>query len=523
MTFGANWLKRLADNSKGIWGIASPMGSSLQADVVLKARPVGCETKFLTVINDEGILRLCDEQKNIQDGSFLEILCCMTATAIKSHRHLISIVVDRFHDASPEQQCNLIKSARRAQESSTNIDIQVIFFGTWNFFSFFRSYRNLNGQTTSPPLESRNIIRVQPWKTEKLLSLLHENRLISISPTDIDLVACDFLIEQTGGDEYLTKMTVDYLVQQSGKWTGNVEQILVEILSSPDVIANFSQRINSLDSASKTELCKLMRAHFLVREYNSIESEQLWLSGLVRRRDLDGGKQCIQVAGPLINTLIRYVLVSELPNLVASPTHLCFERESVSTAAYRRIAQIENMLRNLIVSEWHLETGGSWSEKLGETKTSTHGLEEEADLIKLILSVVTAVKDDSFEDKVPVPFTEVIKKKTPQQETVLQSALGWQQRLRESHAVELSNDNLMHFLTTESLVNVFRNKKSGFYGDGKLFRKEELLTALGEYIMIRSAVAHNQPVKLNTITRLDVLQRKFIDWITFFNDKPVDP
>jgi len=107
------------------------------------------------------------------------------------------------------------------------------------------------------------------------------------------------------------------------------------------------------------------------------------------------------------------------------------------------------------------------------------------------------------------------------QKTIFDSAENWQNRQRENHAFELSHDNLMHFLTTGELVGVLESKKSGLHGTGKPFTKKNLMAALDEYIAIRSAVAHNQPIKLSTISRLDGLQRKFIDWLTVYADRAV--
>jgi hypothetical protein len=125
-----------------------------------------------------------------------------------------------------------------------------------------------------------------------------------------------------------------------------------------------------------------------VRDYDSIDSEQLWLAGLVQFQALAAGKQFVQIAGPLINTVVRHILECKDPGSVATPNFICFERDAISTAAYRRITQIENLLRNLIVADWYADVGDRWYEKLGGTKTSSRDTEEEEHLVRFVMEHV---------------------------------------------------------------------------------------------------------------------------------------
>lgn len=516
-----NWQKRLLNSNKGIWGIEYPLGSFFDAEHFVKSSPTNCETAVIFVLKDRESLKFCDSNQEILKLDFPEIVKSISVLAKENDRQSLRIYICNFQNADISEQCALIKTARCIQESMSSQTCQFVFCGNWSYYAFCSAHRKIHGHTNSPPAQSKDILHVPPWGTDDVLNVLHEERLMAANPTEIDLVACDFLLEQTDGDEFLIRQAINHLVEQNGKWPSDIEQVLSELISAPDVISEIAKRINSLAPLAKAELTKLLRVHNLVRQYDSIDSEQLWLAGLVRCQKLDGGKQCIQIAGSLINTVVRNILENENPGSVATPNYLCFEREAISTAAYRRVSKIENMFRNLIVSEFYAEKGDKWHEKLNGIKTKSREWEEQEDLIKLVMIHVNSRLGIDTESNRTETTSPAVSSVRPQQETILDSAQKWQKRQRDSHSFELTNDNLMHFLTTESIVNILVNRKSCFYGEGRLFNKEDLQSALGDYIVIRAAVAHNQPIKLSTISRLDDLQRKFIVWLTVFADQIV--
>lgn len=512
------WLKLLTRNNKGIWGVEYPWGASFDTRLVVDELPQACEAEVIHIVSDGGNMKFSESAQGLVEPEFAEIVKRVSEAAEGNARQSICIIVCDFHNASINEQCALIKTARGIQESSIFLSCQFVFCGRWSYFTFRSAYRDIHGHTSSPPAESKNILHAPSWNAKDVLELISEHRLIAAAPSEADHVACNFLVEQTAGDEFLIRLAVEHLCEQQGDWISNIEQVLNELVSAPDVIESITQRIGSLAPSQKTELTKLLRVHRLVRDYESIDAEQLWLAGLVRRNRLGGGKQYIQIASPLVNTVVRHIFEKEEPGALALPRDLCFEREAISTAAYHRVAQIENMLRNLIVSEWHAEKGNLWYENLKGIKSSPHD-EEEKEIIKNVLSTIRTELGIASECSIAEPTTQVGSGRA--QKTIFDSAVNWQNRQRENHAFELSHDNLMHFLTTGELVGVMESKKNGLHGTGKPFTKENLMAALDEYIAIRSAVAHNQPIKLSTISRLDVLQRKFIDWLTVYADRAV--
>jgi hypothetical protein len=512
---------RLNNDRKGIWPLVYPLSASLDADQFATS-PAGVETNILYVVKGSGGIQLSDGEHDRSVSDFSEIVARCVEEAEENGRQSIRVVVMDFHDAPVVEQCALIKKARSVQESTTSISCQFVFCGQWSYYAFRSAYREIHGHTISPPTQSKDILQVTPWCANDVLKLLDERRLMGAYPSDIELVASEFLVEQTAGAKFLIYQAVAHMEELGGNWTSNIEQVLDELAEAPVVTTAVSESIHSLDAHQKSELTKLLRVQRLIRDVDSIDAEQLWLAGLVQRWDLGSGRQCIQIAGPLINTVVRRFLHSEATGSVAIPEDLCFEREAISTAAYRRIAQIENMLRNLIVSQWYAERDNNWYQNLGGIKTVSRDLEEREELRELLAAVVRselaacglAPESSTIDHTTPAGPP----KRRPQ-ESLLDSARDWQRRQHDDHSVELARNNLMHFLTTESLKNVLVNKRNGLHGKDKPFRKEFLVAAFEEYVAIRSAVAHNQPLKLSTISRLDDLHRKFIEWLTVFADQ----
>jgi hypothetical protein len=523
LTSDLNWLNRITRDNKGIWGIECPRGVLLSAEKISNSWPSSVEIGFFNIFSECGVLFFNADSGGVAEKDFSKIVKKVLDTAVENFRQSVCIVIGEFHNAGVFEQCSLIKTARSLQESNSSLSLQFVFIGKWNYFNFRFQYREINGHTSSPPAESKNILHVPPWNNKNLLSLLQTRQLVA-NPSEFDLVACEFVVEQTAGDEFLIRCVVEDLKSHDGEWTKNIEQVLSELISSNRVIQEITERVRALGPTERSELIKLLRVHRLVRPYDSIKSEQLWLEGLAQRSKLEGGKCCIQIAGPLINTIVRRILAGEESEAYFSPGQICFEREAISTAAYRRISQIENLLRNLIISLWYADLGDKWEENLKATKTSSYNREDESTYVKLILDqlrselVASGVGIDINKSSL---LTEDINPIAQRQVSIFESARNWQKRQLENHGVELADNNTMHFLTTEALCAVFCNKKNGLHGVNKPFNKDFLINTLTEYTAIRSAVAHNQPIKLNTITRLDSLQRKFDDIITVFADNNI--
>jgi hypothetical protein len=524
MTLSLEWLDRLNRDSKGIWGVSSQKNSLRGGNCVDQSSPTNCEVENVYIVNIEGVTRFQCSEKTLQDMNLKFFTDKAGEYAEEFQRSFVRIVIHDFHIARVEEQCLLIKESRAIQEASTKTAFQFVFCGQWSYFSFCKSYYELHGKTSSPAAEYKNILYAPYITLKEVRALLLQESLISSQITEIEQVACEFLIESTSGNEFLTYKAIEYIKDKGGCLVDSVEEVIDELIVAPEIINYVKDGVNFLGEESRKELVKLLKVHRLIRKKDSATTECLWLSGLVKYNNVSGNKYQIQIAGPIINTILRNIAISVDLKVCAPASYLCLENHVISSQAYRKVAEIENLFRCLIVSDWYEKYGESWSDKLQEAKTPAHCKSESEELINLVLK---CIKEEFPQLKAAEPIEEVQEyaknvkpKRKPKHEGILDSARDWQSRQHDHYGVELGKSNEMHFLTTESLKSVFTYKNSGMFGEGNMFPQKDLLfTLLDEYLVIRSAVAHNQPLMLVTLSRLDELLRKITDLISVFSDK----
>lgn len=525
MTRNFDWLGRLNRDSKGIWGVSNQLYSKRGGSCVSSSSPSTCEMEDVYIVkNEQGT------QFQTSDGTILEkdlrvIADKALLSATDFQRTFVRIVVHHFHLASIEEQCSFIKNSRSIQEESRSTNFQFVFCGEWSYQAFCKNYKVLHGQTSSPAAEGKNILYVPQRNRKEVIDLLLSMRIISQPVTDLQNIACDLLIESTSGNEFLIEKAIEYLADRDDDFINNVEQVIDELINAPEIIEYVKQGITLLNEESKEELGKLLQVHRLIRSKDSATTEQLWLVGLVKFNPLIGNKHQVQIAGPIINTVLRNISESVGLKPYALAKDLCFGSNVVSAEVYRKVAEIENILRCLVVSCWYEELGEDWHSKLEKVKTPAHSKEENEELINLVLK---CMKNEFPQLQTTEPLTTDKVENNPQAasrnrkppDTILASALDWQRRQNAHHGVELGKNNIMHFLTTESLKSVITYRHSGMTGKENIFaQKDHLITTLDEYLAIRSAVAHNQPILMVTLSRLDVLLRKITDWTSNFIDQ----
>lgn len=520
MSMDLGWLTRLDRDRKGIWGVLSKLNSSRGAGCLLKLNSNRLVVVEIEIVkqNETYLFKMMAEGTTAsQLDSCVDSIVCGLDDNIS-----IRIIVHGFHFANVVEQCLIIKRARSIQESSQNFSFQFVFCGTWSFFSFKETYEREHGLTNSPAAELKNILYAPFLERNDVLGILKENGVITQFPTELDLIACDFLIEQTSGDELLISEAINHLRESSSRWPNNVESVLEQLVDSNVIVENIKSRVNFLNEECRKELRKLLISHRLIRPNDSISSELLWLSGLTRQHDIEGRKRLIEVSCPIVDTVLRNISHSVELGSFPRAKDLCLDSKVISMAAYVRVAEIENFLRCLIVSVWYQELGNEWVNNLNKTKTPALEREESEELIQLVLRCIREEfpelpKGESAGDKTPDKVGHQRNKR--KHETILESAMNWQKRQNEHESVVLASNNLMHFLTTEALSLVIVSKDSGFVGDAKVFTKRDaLMSLLDEYRSIRSAVAHNQPIMLATIAKLDSLLLKLASWVTIFID-----
>jgi hypothetical protein len=511
-------IRRINAAGKGLWGFECPEGTRFDKNILLDDPTSLCVIELLSVRDSPEGRYFEGDQRPIQAGFQLnEFAKRQKAIARERGVEKVRIVIDEFHLASAEEQNTILREARLIQESEKSIALQFLVCGRWSHHLSKSYHIAQHGNSLSPQTDAKNSHQV-PYATEdEVLKELTEHGKALTLPTDLDRIGCAFLLEQTAGDWYLIQQAIDGV--NSSPWTDSIEQSVSELASSPEVISEIERRLNLVDDGARTELNRLLRVRRLSRPNGQNEAETLWLAGLVRKAARPGGQIILEIASPVIEAAIRNIESSNQFGRIAHSSEICFCRNSIATAAYRRVSDIENLLRNVIVTEWRLRHGNNWLDKLAETKTRGHYQEEQEEILRNLLrndyDIEPKRKEQTDSD---VELTESIPKR--KEVTVLNSAQNWQRRQRNNHAVDLDQDNLMHFLTTESLTAIFVTAKNQFHGEKKMFRKEDLRAALDDYVAIRSAVAHNQPLKLVTISKLDSLLERFMKWLTVYADQP---
>ena len=518
-----DWLDRLNRDSKGIWGVSTQLNSKRGGQCVSDSSPADCEVEDINIVNIDGVNKLQSSKQNATDMNLKPLAENALSLANEFERSFVRIVIHNFHIANEEEQCSLIKESRAIQEASIKTSFQFVFCGQWSYFSFCKSYSKIYGKTSSPAAEYKNILSVPRISLKDVKLLLLQKNLISSQVTEIESIACEFLIECTSGNEFITDKAIEYINDSDGTLVENVEQVIDELMVSPDVMKYVNDGVNILDQDSKTELSKLLQVHRLIRNKDSSITERLWVAGLVEYTNLTGNKHQVKIAGPIINTILRKIATSVGLRTCAPAKDLCLESNVISALVYRKVAEIENLFRCLIVSVWYEELGENWHDNLERVKTPAHSKSENEELVNLVLRCMKEEfpqlnSDPNNDDLLDKPKSSSRNK--PRHEGILDSAKNWQSRQNDHHSVELGKNNLMHFLTTEALKSVLMSKHSGMAGEGKIFTDKEFLhSTLNEYLVMRSAVAHNQPIMLATISRLDVSLRKITDWISVFIDK----
>ena len=508
-------VRRINAAGKGLWGFECPEGVRFDKSILLDDPTSLCVIELLSV-RDGPDGRYFNEMP-IQAGLQLnEFAKRQKEIARERSVEKVRIVIDEFHLASAEEQNTILREARLIQESEKSIALQFLFCGRWSHYLSKSYHIEQHGNSLSPPTDAKNSQQI-PYATEDdVLKELTDHGKVLTSPTDLDRIGCAFLLEQTAGDWHLIQQAIEGL--DSSPWTDSIEQSVSELASSQEVVSEIHRRLNLVDDGARAELYRLLRIRRLLRPVGSKEAELLWLAGLARKYGRPGGQLMLEIASPVVEAVIRNLESSCKSEKVANANEICYCRNSIATAAYRRVADIETLLRNVVVSEWRLRHGNNWLSKLADTKTCAHDREEFEEWLQTSLRERYNIEPlGSTQTDTNIGDSEKAHKR--KYLTVLNSATEWQQRQRANHSVALHQDNLMHFLTTESLIGIFENRKSQFHGEGGIFNKGELLTALAEFEAIRSAVAHNQPVKLSMIPKLDSLLERFVKWLTTYADQ----
>lgn len=503
-----SWIRKLNSENKGLWSLIYPHGCEIDINKLTENIRRDVETIMIAITCD-----LTAYRNDFFKGR---------KQALEHDCNSLWVYVINFGDLPANKQCSVVKQSRSFQEEENKLSCKFIFCGSLNYYVFKDSYLHIHGKTNSPPLQSKDIIRVPPATTQDIIDAYNDVLLIPKKPSRLDNIYLNFFIEQTGGDFFLINKSIEHLRQIGQDWKSNIEQVLSELVDSESVTDAIQSRLELLDTEAKSLLIKLLLFHRLIRNLDDSVAEQLWVTGIVKSIESESaGKRYIQLASPVVEIVVRKLYHARQPKIIAPPDEICFKRSSPTVEAFSLITEIEVLLRNLVFTSWYKQFGEEWYKQMYKIKTISHEEQDSQDMQALVATMVDSrlvIAGFKVDNSIP-GSSEKILHQGAAKETIYASANNWRVRKATHHAVELASQSLMQFLTTEELVSILMCKSNGFHGQDKPFVKQFLYSVLDDYIQIRSSVAHNQSVKINTIQRLQEILQRLVHYITVFADR----
>jgi hypothetical protein len=509
-------LEKIANSHKDLWAVIYTNFRLFEVEYLIERL-----TNEITIVEQIDCKKeLLAHNENKDPNSEFNLILKKVLSKKQDPCSTIKILINNFEVLKLKEQCHLIKSARTTQEEQPDVMIQFIFFGKWALKLCQKEYKKFLGLTNSFPSISE--LYIQPYTVDEVISLLIEENLIGNTVTDIDRVASEFIIENTSGDEFLTSQIIERIkTYNHNNWASYLEQAIKEITDTDEVKKEIKKRYMTLNPDARNELQKILRTNSLERDIDSVVIEELFLSGFVRIVAVGNSKNIVLIAGKIIDNVLRELLFEE-QNIILFD-QLCSVSNSVLSLAFNRISRIEVLLRNVVVSYLYQNSGNNWTDCLRDIKckfelSDEYTSEEKVLFLKLIDERLAALGIDSGKERDKCQSQKDAKKTPPM--TLLGSVSDWKKRRENHHFVDLTNYSLMQFLTTGDLINIITHPIHGICGKGRPFEKKELIiTKLNEYIEIRSAIAHNQAVKLSVINRIDQLYQEIVKLLTVYADR----
>ena len=301
-----------------------------------------------------------------------------------------------------------------------------------------------------------------------------------------------------------------------------LESIFTQVSDSGEVADELRRRAKRLGPNGWQILLNLLQRQVACHPLTDADAEDLRLMSLVRLHQV-GNSLCVLPASPLVERSLRqnwsYIAAGQPP--VDPGYDLARPILALNIAAYRTVAEIENTLRNLLILTLNQQKSGDWQKQVAGVKTLAHdGGEISHELLGLARKIqevclpftetpppVPKATEGPPEPGSPAESTPLAKK--PKQITLIEAAKNWRDRNRTNTVLQISHESLIYFFTTEGLASLLANEKQDIYA--KAVRpffpnKHELATFLEHYVAIRAAVAHNQPISLSTLRRLETMR-----------------
>lgn len=442
------------------------------------------------------------------------------AEAKGENRHLARCLVTGFGELSTEDECVVLRLSRAVRDRTADLKLQTIVSGRWNFYRIQEHWRRHLANTLSPALDRKHILFHGRQDLPNISSQLLKANLVSEPNDRFEEVCLQVLAEASGGDAFILDHIISSLTTQRLRLEA-LESVFAQVPDSGEVVDEFRRRATRLGSGAWEILHAILHHELSCRPIGDPDAEDLRLAGFITVRSV-GNQQCLAPASPLAERLLRqnWALIAPGKPPVDPGHDLARPTLALNIAAYRTVAEIENTLRNLVVLS--LNRDRDWVQQVAGVKTLAHdggeishellGLARKIQEVCLPPTEVPGQQPPPAEAALAEPnsTTEALAvAKKAKQVTLLEAAQNWRERNRANTVLQLSHESLIYFFTTEGLASLLANEKQGIYA--KAVRpffpnKHELATFLEHYVAMRAAVAHNQPISLATLKRLETMR-----------------
>jgi len=266
---------------------------------------------------------------------------------INSHNvNYVYLLIDDLNESSLELTYNILSQLRNLREKLSAKPLQINFcsvcIGVWKPSDLQNLCDKKYG--SSFPLElflcDYNFIEVK-----ELLKNLPASKLLE----DKDDYKINYLIELSGGCFSI----IDYVLKNcNGNFNcSTIRDKAYEISKIDFFVENIEMSLKELSEKSKEIILKTLNNR-IVKYENNIYSEELILSGLMKKKDLYG------VPVLIIRSWIHEITIrsnNKLKNFIGFENILCDVNEiipptpSLNKMAYEIVLEIENSLRNFVV------------------------------------------------------------------------------------------------------------------------------------------------------------------------------
>jgi hypothetical protein len=427
---------------------------------------------------------------------------------------IIRCIFSDFDTLSVEDQCSILRITRAAREMTSEALLQTVVVGAWNLFRLQAHWRN-NYHNASPVPDRNHVFYDDTPDVDDILSGLREAELVSKPPSEYETTCAEMLLEATGGDEFLVNCVIDCLTAQRNR-IEHLESAIAQTIDSSEVSDEFEKRWSRLTSSGRDLLISIVNHQFVSANHNDSDAEDLRLEGFVQTRPTDGLTICVSSRSIIVDAVLRANrrswAVGGRP--VYDGKDLARPNVALNTAAYKVISKIETTLRNMVVLSCGSEA--SWTERIQHVKTGAQDLgvteSEFAGLARQIQNALAPyladLRFDTAADATPAPQPPgdgPVKRR--KQISLIEAAEDWRKRNYGNTMLGLAGESLIYFITTEGLFNILTNKEIYSAAIEPFFpERSELKTFLEHYVAIRGAVAHNQPITLGTLKRLEEMR-----------------